>query len=122
MKKIVCMILAAVMICSLGATGFAQDGMNGTQNPAGTAGNFTVTYKTNADVEMGTLTYEIGGENALPTAGELSSKFSTFIQRAKQKGDVYVPNDGVLWYEDKEFTKPAAFPNGQKDENYTLVL
>ena len=32
--------------------------MNGTQNPAGTAGNFTVTYKTNADVEMGTLTYE----------------------------------------------------------------
>ncbi len=27
MKKIVCMILAAVMICSFGATGFAQDGI-----------------------------------------------------------------------------------------------
>lgn len=120
MKKIVCMILAAVMICSLCATGFAQDGMNGTQNPIGTAGNFTVTYKTNADVEMGTLTYEVGGENALPAVGALSLEFSTFIQRAKQKGNVYVPNDGVLWYEDKEFTKPAAFPNGQKDENYTL--
>lgn len=97
---------------------------------AGTASNFggmtnnsdtfTVTYKTNADVEMGTLIYEVGGENTLPTASELSSNFNSFIQRAKQKGDVYVPNDGSLWYEDKEFTAPATFPDGQKDENYTL--
>ena len=81
---------------------------------------FTVTYKTNAGVEMGTLEYKVNEENTLPGTRELVEKFGAFITKAKEKGNVYVPNNGSLWYEDKEFTKPAVFPEGKEGENYTL--
>lgn len=80
---------------------------------------FTVTYKTNAGVEMGTLEYEVGGTDSLPLAGELTSKFTPFFARAMQKGGVAVPSNGV-WYTDKEFTTPASFPQGQAGENYIV--
>ena len=107
-SKLLSLLLTACLLTGLlPATAFAAE-----------TDTFTVTYKTNADVEMGTLTYEVGKENTLPITSELRSKFNAFIQRATQKGSIYVTN--VLWYEDKEFTKPATFPDGQKDENYTL--
>ena len=113
-KQLLCGLLAAaLLVCALPAAtaegGAARD-----------AGSFTVTYKTNAGVEMGMLEYKVGEQNALPTAGELSTAFSAFIQRAKQKGNVYVPQDGALWYEDEAFTAPAQFPQGQAGQNYTL--
>ena len=104
-SKLLSLLLTACLLTGLlPATAFAAE-----------TDTFTVTYKTNADVEMGTVTYEVGKENALPITKELRSYFSAFIQRATQKGRIYVTN--VLWYEDKEFTKPATFPDGQKDEN-----
>lgn len=107
-SKLLSLLLTACLLTGLlPATAFAAE-----------TDTFTVTYKTNADVEMGTVTYEVGKKNALPITSELRSKFDAFIQRATQKGRIYVTN--VLWYEDKEFTKPATFPEGQKDENYTL--
>lgn len=79
---------------------------------------FTITYKTNADVEMGTIQYNVGGTDSLPGINEFGTKFDSFIQCAKEKGGVYVPN--IFWYEDKDFTTPAQFPQGEKGKNYTL--
>lgn len=82
---------------------------------------FTITYKTNAGVEMGTVTYTVGDSgNAFPTSG-FGTLFPDFMARAKQKGNVYLSNNlSDRWYSDPEFTVPAAFPNGQAGQSYTI--
>lgn len=81
---------------------------------------FTVIFKTNADVEMGREEYTVGDEtNALPETSQLSTKFSDFIAKAKQKGSVYVRKEG-LWYEDKDFTIPAEMPEGEAGKEYVV--
>ncbi len=86
------------------------------------ADTFTITYMTNAGVEIGTETYNIGDSgNDFPALSELSAMFSDFIARAAQKGKVAVSSP--MWYEDAEFTTPASFPeNPEANANYTVYL
>ena len=110
MKKKLCSLVLSLMLafCLFPAAVSAQ------------SDTFTVTYKTNAEVEMGTVVYTVGGQNALPVADELTKMFRPFFTRAFEKGSVSVPNNGVIWYEDSEFKTPAQFPQGAQGENYTL--
>ena len=73
------------------------------------ADTFTITYKTNADVEIGTITYTVGGNNSFPdTRAGYPREFGSFVQRLPVK---LAFCDG--YYEDKEFTRPdVEFPEG----------
>ena len=52
---------------------------------------FQITYKTNAGVEMGTVTYTVGAAgNAFPALGQFSTYFNAFLQRAAQAGSIAV--------------------------------
>ncbi len=81
------------------------------------ADTFTITYKTNADVEIGTITYTVGGNNSFPdTRAGYPKEFGSFVQRLPVK---LAYCDG--YYEDKEFTKPVVdFPDGKPGESYTI--
>ena len=81
------------------------------------ADTFTITYKTNADVEIGTITYTVGGNNSFPdTRAGYPREFGSFVQRLPVK---LAFCDG--YYEDKEFTKPVVeFPDGKTGESYTI--
>ena len=81
---------------------------------------FTVTYKTNAGVEMGTVTYTVGDSNAFPQVAEFSTYFSSFLSKASQAGTVAIPPEDRRWYTDSDFTQAATFPEGQAGENYTI--
>ncbi len=109
--------LLAVLVCLgillplLPATTFAAD-------------TFTITYMTNAGVEMGTVEYTVGDpNNDFPALGELSTMFPEFIAKAAQKGNVAVGADGSRWYTDEELTETAIFPtDAQSGEAYTVYL
>lgn len=83
---------------------------------------FTITYKTNADVEMGTVTYKIGEDNKFPEATEFGSLFPDFVAKLKT-GSSNVTN---LWlsgyYTDKDFTSPASMPADGKDHTVYVKL
>ena len=80
---------------------------------------FTITYMTNAGVEMGTVEYVVGDPtNAFPETSAFGTHFGSFLARARQKGNVYVPQE--IWYRDAGFTTPATFPAGQEGERYTV--
>lgn len=81
---------------------------------------FTVTYKTNAGVEMGTVTYTVGDSNTFPQVAEFSTYFSSFLSKASQAGTVAIPPEDRRWYTDSDFTQVATFPEGQAGENYTI--
>lgn len=108
-KKLLSLLLVLVMCaCLLPTTAFAQS--NDT---------FTITYKTNAGVEMGTVPYTVGGSsNALPEISDIGSLFPDFISRARQKGRVAVTDP--MWYTDPDFTQTATFPEGEAGKNYVL--
>ena len=81
---------------------------------------FTITYMTNAGVEMGTIEYTVGDpDNALPETSDFGTLFGAFLTRAKEKGSVAVPNT-TIWYTDADFMQPATFPTGVAGESYTL--
>ena len=84
-------------------------------------GTFTVVYKTNAEVEMGRVTYTVGDEvNAFPATNQFGTLFGDFLTRAKQKGSVYVAPESSRWFTDAAFTDPATFPNLGDGETYTV--
>ncbi|MBC8529914.1 hypothetical protein H8699_10785 [Christensenellaceae bacterium NSJ-44] len=111
-RRWVALLLSVAVLLSLGV-------LPATALAAGDT--FTVTYMTNAGVEMGTLTYTVDDPaNAFPTSG-FGSHFPDFMARAQQKGGVYLSNDlAQRWYEDAAFASPATFPQGQAGENYTV--
>ena len=97
-----------LLLCSLvPMTAFAQ------------APTYTIRYMTNAEVEMGVVSYPVGDSgNAFPTTSEFSNYFYPFLIRAAQNGSIAVAPQ--CWYKDPEFTTPATFPDGQAGENYTV--
>lgn len=108
-KRLITMLLCVVLVVGLIPTTTSANG----------TGKFTVTYKTNAGVVMGTIEYTVGDvNNALPLKSEISSLFGEFIAKAAQGGSVAVPNQ--MWYSDAEFTQAATFPAGSEGENYTV--
>ena len=87
---------------------------------AGGADTFTVTYMTNAGIEIGQGQYAVGAANAFPEIGEFGTYFGSFISRVAQKGSVAVGLEDARWYLDADFTQKATFPDGQAGENYTV--
>lgn len=82
---------------------------------------FQITYKTNAGVEMGTVTYTVGAAgNAFPALGQFSTYFNAFLQRAAQAGSIAVSPENARWYSDQALTQVAAFPQGEPGETYTI--
>lgn len=83
---------------------------------------FEIVYKTNAGVEMGTVTYTVGAAgNAFPALEQFSTYFNAFLQRAAQKGSIYLPSsENARWYSDQALTQVAAFPQGEPGETYTI--
>lgn len=108
-KKLGSFALALVLsFCLFPAMAFAQE--NDT---------FTITYKTNAGVEMGTVEYEVGDvDNALPEARDMANLFVKFLNRVRQKGSVAVA--APMWYNDADFSEVATFPDGEAGKNYVL--
>lgn len=79
---------------------------------------FTVTYKTNAGVTMGTVTYNVDDTNDFPQPKQFGGLFSNFVNRAVQKGGLYLTSQP--WYNDAAFTQAATFPTGQAGAAYTV--
>ena len=76
----------------------------------------TITYMTNADVEMGTLEYKTGEENAFPEQKDLGSLFSQFFAKRGNFTNVWL--DG--YYTDKDFATPADMPT--ETGKYTVYV
>lgn len=82
---------------------------------------FEIVYKTNAGVEMGTVTYTVGAAgNAFPATSDFSTYFNAFLQRAAQRGSVAIPPENARWYSDQALTQVATFPQGEPGETYTI--
>lgn len=97
---------------------------NGEDVPAGgsvTIETFTVVYKTNAGMVMGAVEYMVDDpSNAFPATGEFATHFRAFVLLAAQKGSLYVPSNGEMWFGDAAFTQAAEFPDGKAGESYTV--
>ncbi len=83
---------------------------------------FTITYKTNAGVTMGTVTYTVGdaANNHLPELSQFNSLFGAFLTKASANGSIYVMPDNRRWWNDADFTSPASFPDGKAGESFTI--
>lgn len=97
---------------------------NGEDVPAGgsvTIETFTVVYKTNAGMVMGAVEYMVDDpSNAFPATSEFATHFRAFMLLAAQKGSLYVPSNGEMWFGDAAFTQAAEFPDGKAGESYTV--
>ena len=82
---------------------------------------FSITYKTNAGVTMGTVSYTVGeATNNFPDVSAFSVHFNAFLQRAVQRGTVAIAPESTRWYSDSGLTQVATFPQGSAGENYTI--